>query len=42
MTWGQGYVWNIGVAFILFFLMRAVDKDYYNRKRTILKKLKNN
>jgi len=40
MTWGQGYIWGIGAAFIPYLIIRSIDRDYYKRKRAILKKRK--
>ncbi|MCE2029457.1 hypothetical protein [Sessilibacter corallicola] len=39
MTWGTGYVIGIGLALIFwFFLIRPVDKKYYDKKLRIIQK----
>ena len=40
MTWGLGYLLGIVAAFILYLLIRSVDRDYYKRKMEILQKRK--
>lgn len=38
--WGTGYLWGIGAALILYLLIQSVDRNYYHRKRTIIKQRK--
>ena len=37
MTYGEGYVIGIGLAFFLYLLVRRIDRNYYRRKINILK-----
>ena len=39
MSWGEGYIYGIGVAFLVWlFLIRPVDKRYYKKKMELLQR----
>jgi hypothetical protein len=40
MTYGEGYFVGIALAFLLYVLVRHIDRNYYHRKMELLSKRK--
>lgn len=36
--YGKGYIYGLGLAFLLWLLIKHVDKRYYKKKRELLTK----